>query len=167
MKLLTRTLSLLTIASLALFFANCGGDGGEDTPEEKEQLDKLSEVWLIKTPDGAELGEDDRTDDFTGFELTIGGSFDPDSPEGPYTYSVDGSMPDPSPWPGSGTWEFANIQSGNRGSLVRDDQVPMTYQINSAGQLILTFECFECDYNGAARFSEVNGIWTFTFNAQP
>ncbi len=165
MKLLTRTLSLLTIASLALFFANCGGDDGDDTPKEKDQLNKLSKVWLIKTPNGAALNGDDRTGDFTGFKLTIGGSYKPDTPEGPYNYSVQGSMPDPSPWPTSGTWEFVSIQSGNKGNLLRDDDAPMTYQINSEGQLILTVQCADCTYPGA-KVLAVNGTWTFTFNPQ-
>lgn len=166
MKLLTRTLSLLTIASLALFFANCGGDDGNDTPKEKDQLKKLSEVWLLETPEGADLGGDDRTDDFTNFKLTMGGSYNSDTPEGPYTYSVGGSRPTPSPWPASGSWTFVNFQSGNEGNLVRDDDVPMHYKINSTGQLILTVQCAECDYAGAAKLLEVNGTWTFIFNAQ-
>ncbi len=166
MKLLTRTLSLLTIASLALFFANCGGDGGSDAPKQKTQLNKLSKVWVLKTPEGADLNGDDRTDDFEDFKLTIGGGFNSETPDGPYTYSVQGSRPDPSPWPAAGTWEFVSFQSGDKGQLVRvEDQVSMTYQINSAGQLILTVECSECDYAGARTLS-VNGIWTFTFNAQ-
>lgn len=47
MKFLTRTLSLITVASLALFFANCGGDGGGGSAKEKTQLKKLSKTWEI------------------------------------------------------------------------------------------------------------------------
>lgn len=165
MKLLTRTLSLLTIVSLGLFFANCGGDDNGGTPKEKGQLQKLSKTWVIKTPNGADLDGDDRTADFTNFKLTIGGTFNSSNPEGPYTFSVQGSRPEPSPWPANGTWEFASIQTGDKGTLIRSDEVPMSYQINSAGQLILTVECASCDYSGA-RVMQVNGTWTFTFNAQ-
>jgi hypothetical protein len=163
MKLLTRILSLLTIVSLSLFFVNCGGGGGGGTSKEKTQLKKLSKTWSIATTNGADLDGDDRTADFTNFKLTISGTYDSDSPEGPYQYSVTGSRPDPSPWPASGTWEFVNISSGNEGNLVREDDVTMHYKINSNGQLVLNVQCLACDYAGA-RTSEVNGTWTFTFN---
>lgn len=161
MKFLTRTLSLITVASLVLFFANCGGDGGGGSAKEKTQLKKLSGIWEIVS---ADLDGDDRTADFTNFTLTIGGTFNSDTPEGPYTFSVSGSRPDPSPWPASGTWTFANI-SGNEGNLLRDDDVPMHYRIASNGQLTLEVECAACDYDGA-RATEVNGPWTFVLDPQ-
>lgn len=162
MKFLTRTLSLITVASLVLFFANCGGDGGGGSAKEKTQLKKLSGIWEIVS---ADLDGDDRTADFTNFTLTIGGTFNSDTPEGPYTFSVSGSRPDPSPWPASGTWTFANI-SGNEGNLLReDDDVPIHYKIASNGQLTLNVECAACDYDGA-RTTEVNGTWTFVLDPQ-
>ncbi len=161
MKFLTRTLSLVTVASLALFFANCGGDGGGGSAKEKTQLKKLSGTWEIVS---ADLDGDDRTADFTSFKLTIGGTYNSDTPEGPYSFSVTGSRPDPSPWPASGTWTFANI-SGNEGNLLRDDDVPMHYKIASNGQLTLNVECAACDYAGA-RTTEVNGTWTFVLDPQ-
>lgn len=162
MKFLTRTLSLITVASLVLFFANCGGDGGGGSAKEKTQLKKLSGIWEIVS---ADLDGDDRTADFTNFTITIGGTFNSDTPEGPYTFSVSGSRPDPSPWPASGTWTFANI-SGNEGNLLReDDDVPIHYKIASNGQLTLNVECAACDYDGA-RTTEVNGTWTFVLDPQ-
>lgn len=162
MKFLTRTLSLITVASLILFFANCGGDGGGGSAKEKTQLKKLSKTWEIVSVD---LDNVDRIQDFDNFTLTLSGTFDSDSPEGPYTYAVSGSRPDPSPWPASGTWTFANI-SGNEGNLLReDDDVPMHYRIASNGQLTLEVECAACDYDGA-RTTEVNGTWTFVLDPQ-
>jgi hypothetical protein len=163
MKLLTRILSLITIICLSIFFVNCGGGGGGGTSKEKTQLKKLSKTWSIATTNGADLDGVDRTADFTDFKLKIEGTYNSDSPEGPYQYSVTGSRPDPSPWPASGTWEFANISSGNEGNLVREDDVTMHYKINSNGQLVLNVQCMTCDYEGA-RTSAVNGPWTFTFN---
>ena len=90
MKLLTRTLTLLTITCLALFFANCGGDGGEDTPVEKTQLGKLKGTWVIvsATLEGG-TPTPDKTADYAGFTLTFEGTFDEDSEETfPYTYST-------------------------------------------------------------------------------
>lgn len=162
MKFLTRTLSLVTVASLALFFANCGGSESGGSAKEKTQLKKLSGTWEILS---ADLQGDDRIDDFTGFTLTISGTYDSDSPEGPYNYSVSGSRPDPSPWPASGTWTFASI-SGNEGNLLRgDDDVPMHYKFTSDGQLTLEIVCETCNYEGA-KTNEVNGTWTFVLDPQ-
>ena len=41
MKLLTRTLSLLEIASTALFFVNCGGGGNDKNPQEVENSENF------------------------------------------------------------------------------------------------------------------------------
>lgn len=164
MKLLIRTLSLLTIASLALFFANCGGGGGETDPK-KVQLGKLKTTWNIVS---AELTTGstpvDRTADFSGFTLTFDGDFDPDAQPGeyPYSFSVGGSRPDPSPWPGSGFWGFASVD-GNSGTIERNDGVGIFYDINSAGQLTLQFLCTDCDYAGN-RTSQVNGTWEFVLD---
>src|SRR6478736_2346420 len=105
MKLLTRTLSLLAIASTALFFANCGGGGDDKKPEEIE-LGKLTKTWNIVS---ANLDGTNRTTDFSNFKLTLSGTFNSGSPEGPYDYDVTGSRPTPSPWPDAasgngGTW---------------------------------------------------------------
>lgn len=162
MKVLTRTLSLLTIASLALFFANCGGDGGGDATKEQVQLGKLTKTWNIQS---ADLDGSPRTPDFINFKLTIGGTYNSSTPNGPYNFSVQGSRPDPSPWPASGTWTFSSIvSSGDEGNLIRDDGVVMHYIIQSNGHLILEVDCEDCDYAGAARVASADGLWTFTFN---
>jgi len=163
MKLFTRTLSLLLIASLTLFFANCGGDDPKAAPEE-EQLDKLSQTWDIVS---ADLDGTDRTADFANFDLIISGSFDSDNPEGPYDYDVTGSRPTPSPWPDAangngGTWTFAATPDGDSGLIVRDDGIGMGYEI-VGGQLTVTFNFTGAGYAGA-RTAQVEGDWTFVFN---
>lgn len=164
MKLLTRTLSLLTIASLTLFFANCGGDDGNGKSEEEVQLGKLKKTWNIVS---AELQGVDRTADFTGFTLTITGTYDKDAIAGdyPYDFSVGGSRPTPSPWPGppgAGTWEFGGDPET---LIVRDDEIGIVYSINSNEQLTLTFTCPEggCQYPGN-RTSQVVGTWEFVLD---
>ncbi len=166
MKLLIRTLSLVVIASLTLFFANCGGGEDEKDPEEV-QLGKLSKTWSIKTSGGADLEGDDRTADFANFKLTISGEYDSGSPEGPYDYDVTGSRPNPSPWPDAangngGTWTFEGTPDGDSGLIVRDDGIGMNYTI-SGGELTLTFNFTGPGYDGA-RTAEVGGNWTFVFN---
>lgn len=162
MKVLTRSLSLLTLASVVLFFANCGGDGGEKTTKEKAQLKKLSKTWNLVS---VSLESDTEPDQIgSNFKLTIGGSYDSDSPEGPYTYAVSDTE-SPSPWKPSGTWEFVSIGSGDSGTILRDDGVTMTYSINSNGQLTLMFN-FDDDegHPGSGKKMEVSGDWTFVLN---
>ncbi|MDH4057505.1 MAG: hypothetical protein OEU76_02015, partial [Cyclobacteriaceae bacterium] len=102
--------------------------------------------------------------DFTNFKLTISGTFNTSNPEGPYNFSVSGSRPTPSPWPASGSWTFTNIGTGDTGSLLRNDGVPMVYTISSGGQLTISdLICTSCNYPGA-KTEQVNGTWVFTFN---
>ncbi len=152
MKLLARTLSLLTIASLTLFFANCGGGGSEANPK-KVQLAKLSKTWnyVSATLDGIP-----NTQITNSFTLTISGSFDADSPNGPYDYDVTGTLT-PNPWPATGTWTFDST-SGNGGLIVRDDGTGIVYTIGSDGKLTLTFTYTGDGYDGA-RVSQVSGEW--------
>jgi hypothetical protein len=159
MKLLTRSLSLLTVASLVLFFASCGGDGGEKATKEKAQLKKLSKTWeLVSVTLEDVVGQPEQIgDDFT---LTIGGSYDSESPEGPYTYAVSDTDA-PSPWKATGTWEFVSIGSNDSGTILRDDDVTMTYTINSNGQLTLMFNFDGDGHSGTGRKMEVSGNWTF------
>lgn len=159
MKLLTRTLSLLLVTSLTLFFANCGSDGGEKKPQQV-QLDKLSGTWVLGT---ATLDGSASTQIGSGFTLTIGGTFNSDSPDGPYTYSVTDTET-PSPWPASGDWAFSST-SGDGGLIVRDDGTGITYSIGSDGKLTLSF-----NYDGAgfpgAKTSQVSGDWLFVLDPQ-
>jgi hypothetical protein len=162
MKLFTRTLSLLVLASLTLFFANCGGDDPKKAAEE-EQLDKLSQTWDIVS---ADLDGTDRTADFANFDLIISGSFDPDEVNGdsdyPYDFSVSGSRPTPNPWPASGTWEFSATPDGNSGMIERNDGIGMFYSIDG-NDLTITFNFSGTGYPGA-KTAQVNGDWTFVFN---
>jgi hypothetical protein len=162
MKLLTRTLSLLLITSLTLFFANCGSEGGEKKPEQV-QLEKLSGTWMLGTAtlDGDENLAAEVIE--SGFSLTIGGTFNADSPDGPYTYAVTGTVT-PSPWPASGDWTFDST-SGDSGLIVRDDNTGITYSIGSDGKLTLTFNYTGAGFDGA-RTSQVEGDWIFVLDPQ-
>jgi hypothetical protein len=159
MKLLTRTLALLTIASLALFFANCGGDGGDDTPKEKAQLKKLSKTWNLVSAELEDvIGQPEQIgDDFT---ITFDGDYNSDSPEGPYTYTVTDTEY-PSPFKPNGTWEFVSIGSGNSGMILMDDAISATYTIASNGQLTLMFTFPDTDGHEGAKMMSVSGEWTF------
>ena len=161
-NMLSRVLTTVILTATVVLLSNCGDDGGDKTAQQT-QLEKLSKTWTIAATNGARLGTTDRTSDFTGFTLTISGTYNSSNPDGPYNYSVGGSRPTPSPWPASGTWLFTGI-SGNTGTMQREpDDVIMSYSITSSNQLIITFECDGCDFAGS-RMKQVDGVWTFTFN---
>ena len=159
MKIFSRILSLLAIAGLGLFYAGCGGDDKDNDPIEKVQLGKLSTTWNISsvTLDGAA-----RTD-FTGFTLSMSGSFDAASPKGPYNFTVGGTRPNPSPWPASGTWKFgaSPLTDLLRKDSPADPDLAMTYSVSDT-QLTIEFT-----YNGdgfaGSRINKVEGNWVFTF----
>lgn len=156
MKLLTRTLFLLTIASLALFFANCGGDDGDDTPVEKTQLGKLVGKWNIETAtlEGG-TPTPDKTEDYTGFTLTFSGTFDEDNEDTyPYTYATT-NRPDLSPWEADGDWGFGDPKT----QIIRNDGLGITYTLSSDGKLKLEYTFSGPGYP-AAKAAEVQGKWT-------
>ncbi len=148
------------MAGALIFFSNCGGEKAA-TPPEKVQLGKLSKQWtLVSVTLSSVSGTPSQIS--SSFKLTVGGTFNTATPEGPYTYSVTGTSA-PSPWPPSGTWEFANVGPGDSGSIIRDDGMPINYSIGSDNKLTLTFICpsqGDCDFAGA-RTNQVTGTWTF------
>src|SRR5690606_36016760 len=98
------------------------------------------------------------------FELVIGGSFSSSSPEGPYTFSVSGTE-NPSPWPSSGNWFFGGdvenqiIRDDNDDGDPNDlDDMAISYELLSDGNLSLQFDCDDCDFAGS-KVKNVNGVW--------
>lgn len=163
MKVLTRTLSLLTIAALTLFLVNCGSDDKE-TPRQQTELAKFSKTWSLHS--ATLSGDGDRTDDFTNFQLKISGSFNSSNPDGPYDYQVTGTLPDPSPWKkGTGKWRYENF--GASEILVsRDpgtaDAIGMSYSIGSDGRLTIKLNVSGSGWPGG-KIAKVEGDWTFIF----
>jgi len=162
MKVLTRSLSLLTLASVVLFFASCGGDGGEKASKEKAQFNKLKGKWVLGTAALENVsGTPEQIE--SNFSLTISGTYNSDSPKGPYIYAVTGTE-SPSPFKPLGTWEFVSFNSGDSGTIVRTDNdendLTMVYTITSDGKLDLRFN-FEGDGFDGAKKMEVGGGWTF------
>lgn len=155
-------LSFLVLSASIITFTHCDDNGPGKTLEQK-QLDKLKKTWNIVS---ATLDSDTRTGDFTGFSLTIGGTFNSSNPKGPYTFSVSGTRPTPSPWPASGSWFFGGdaesqlIRDENTNGTADGSDLAMTYFIDSTGKLNLTFTCTACNYPGS-RVELVNGTWTF------
>jgi hypothetical protein len=161
-KFIGQLLSLSILAIFLITFTHCDDDGAGKTLEQK-QLEKLKKTWNIVS---ATLDATNRTSDFTGFSITIGGTYNSSNPQGPYTFSVSGTRPTPSPWPASGNWFFGGDAESQ---LVRDENgngtqdgsdLAMTYFIDSSGILSITFTCSGCNYPGS-RVNLVDGVWTF------
>lgn len=168
MKVLTRTLSLLTIASLALLLVNCGPDDNE-TPAEQTQLAKFSKTWVLADGNNSAKLEGQAADQIkSNFEIAFTGTYGSSSP---YTFTVKGTE-DQSPWPGSGKWAFAGDVSGNSGMISRTDQDNVTigimYEFTSTGQLRLTFSFPSTQgYDGVAKIGSVQGDWEFVLKPKP
>lgn len=160
MKLLiTRTLAIIGITSLAFFFS-CGKDDPK-TVAEKDQLNKLSETWVLGT---ATFEGNPSPQIEPDFSITFSGSFNSDNPEGPYDFVVDGTLT-PSPLPPSGEWTFITIDDNSGQILLTDgaDQLFVQYTLGSG--LELQFDCSSCSFDGA-KTSSVNGHWVFMLEKQ-
>lgn len=160
MKLLARAVSFVILASAVVLMSNCGGDDPKKSAQEI-QLGKLSKTWILVSASLNTVTEPPQQI-LSNFSLTFSGTFNANSPDGPYNFSVTGTQ-FPSPWPPSGTWRFAGIGSGDSGTLFRiTDDMPITYSIDSTGKLTLTFTCPAggCEFPGA-RTEQVVGVWTF------
>jgi len=158
MKLLTRILSVVVVASAGFYCLRCGEKNTEPDPVEKVQLAKLSDTWTIAS---VTLDNNSRISDFANFELTLAGTFNESSPNGPYQYMVSGSRPSNNPWPpAGGTWSFGADASED---LVRHDDpdLSMNYTITNT-ELTLTFNYSGSGFIGG-RTSQVSGNWEFTF----
>lgn len=164
MKLRLKLLSIVTILSLAVF-SNCGGDDAA-TPAQKTELGKLSGTWTVSSV----TDDNGPRADFAGMTLTLSGTFNSSTPDGPYNYAVakPSPFPSPSPWPKpgetDGKWSFVAISSAGD-QVLRDpgsaDQVSMKYTI-SGSTLTVEFTVSGSGWAGG-KVSNVTGNWTFVF----
>lgn len=170
MKLVSRTLSLLVMTGMAVFFMGCDGGGGEDKTQQEKQLIKLNSTWSLSKVNN------DGTDrnDFLNIKLEITGTYAQDGTYN-YKFSSGGTLPNPSPWPKYGTWKFgANPLT----EIIRDpvsssstnpnSEIDMNYEVTDS-QLIITFVIPDGSLGwagGTTRAKAVKGNWRFEFTKQ-
>jgi hypothetical protein len=160
MKVLARILSLFTLLAVASLYTGC--DKGDPNPKsaEETQLDKLkANVWTLVE---ADLDGTDRTADFqttTAMTLTFSGTFSTSG--GTYTMQVNGSRPNPNPWPQSSNWTFGGDVTKQMIRLFDDPDLGMNYTLTDS-ELEITFNYTGVGFAGG-RVEEVNGNWTFLF----
>lgn len=160
MKALARILSLIVVASAALFLMNCDSGGDDEKPAEEVQLDKLKGSWTMNSVD---LDGTDRSSDFTNLVMTVSGTFS-NSTNPTYNYSFTGSRPNPSPWPAAGTWRFGSNVNTLILRLDDDQEINYTLATNDT-QLTMEFT-YAGDGFAGGRVGEVEGQWTFVFTKQ-
>jgi hypothetical protein len=160
MKLATRILSLLVLVTLTMFYVGCDKNKGEDESEQSIQFKKLTGTWTVSSVTDA----NGPREDFEGVTLILGGTFAENASN--FTYNVNGTLPDPSPWPkGAHTWKFGTDPSTD---VIRDpgtdDEIPCEYVVSSDGKsLQVSFSIPDGGGFAGGRTSSVVGAWTFNF----
>lgn len=166
MKLATKILSLLVLVVITIFYSSCGGDDKKKKTDAEKQLDALKTTWTLQSAsDGT-----DRTTDFPNLKLTVSGTF---AQDGTYNYSFTGTRPNPSPWPGSGTWKFG---TNPMTEIIRDPgspqelPAPSNYSLSDGGNTLTINFNIPAGHTGFAggtsRIRSVSGDWTFVFVRQ-
>lgn len=155
MKIL-RAISFLAVSAVLSTYMGCKPDDPSAPPIADVQFDKLKKTWKVGTISSVSFDGVDRTADYTGFQLVLGGT----KGAPPFSYTTTG-RPALSPWKASGTWEFG---SAVETQIIRDkgtvDELAITYTVTES-TLTLTF-----DFDGegyTARTEEVQGPWVFIF----
>jgi len=165
MKIFSRILSLLVLASLGLFYAGCGGSNSTGKAAEQTQLESLSKTWTLQS---VTLDGTSKISDFSNVTLTLSGTY---AAGGTYAYHMKGTFPNPSPWPNTGTWKFG----GKTGTalttqITRDtgnDLLAMTYTLSGSNlEIKFTLPESASGWTGGVftRTAQVSGNWVFTFN---
>jgi hypothetical protein len=168
MKLIRFTLLLNVFVGL-IFLSSCGPGSDPQPTIEGAQLEKLaiSKGWVVSK---AELDGVDYLTDYTGFKITITGTFTADGAT--YDYALIGrpvAIPATkpglkSPWPkNSGKWKFGTPPAS---VIIRDPEdaalkQDITYTI-TADKLQLDFT-----YTGNGYSSKVAGAWHMEFTPAP
>lgn len=158
MKIALRTLSLLILVGVAIFYTGCKDKNENTDTEEKKQLTKLVGAWTLQSANDGQ----DRTSDFTGVVLHLEGNYTGEGKT--YNYNLTGTRPDPSPWPESGTWKFGNPKTTQ---IIRDpsgvNEITMTYSVTDT-DLIISFTVPDGSAGWpGGRVNNVIGDWEFTF----
>lgn len=155
MKFLRLTFLVAVMGCLALF-TSCDEGGGKKLTIEETQLLALSKTWTVS--EVRFEGTSDRTAEYSGMTLTVGGTFV--DPTTVYDYSLT-NRPTLSPWPVSGTWTF-DVNDPETLIIRTEDSLPISYSVTD-DQLQLTFNYTGPGYSG--RVSAVEGSWIFLFTA--
>jgi hypothetical protein len=153
MKLVSRILTLLVLASATVFYSSCGGDDDNAKSETDQQLEKLNGSWVIQAPGDVTQDGDAPPFAFTNMTLAI------NAPAGSTTFNWTATgRPELGPWDAQGTFEFGDPVASK---LKRNDQVSINYNVTDT-KLIMTFS-FSNSAGYPGRTKSVEGDWSFEF----
>lgn len=158
MKMITRILSLVVLASIATLYVNCGGKDPAPESKEKTQLAKLAGTWVLNSVDND--GTDRTTEFSASVKMTISGTYANDGQS--YQMVFEGTGPK-NPLPKSGSFKFSPTMPES--VLVKQDLVLMDYVVTGT-TLSFKITAYGGDGYGWSRVAQVTGDWTFNFTKQ-
>ena len=146
------THSLIILMSFGLLLS-CK-DKDVQRSAEQTQKDKLVATWQIVS---AKLDNEDLTDQFVNFSLTINSDFN-------YVTNSTSVERQPNPWPIGGVLAFGANPDGtvNTNMLRRDGELDMAIGVNDAS-LSIEYNFDENLHTGSGREQAVEGDWVFQF----
>jgi hypothetical protein len=153
MKLVSRILTLLVLASATVFYSSCGGDDDNAKSETDQQLEKLNGTWVIQAATDVTQDSDAPPFAFTNMQLVINASAGSTS----FNWTTSG-RPELGPWDAQGTFQFGDPVAS---VLKRNDNVTINYNVTDT-ELIMTFT-FNNSAGYPGRAKSVEGDWHFEF----
>ncbi len=136
-----------------LFIISCGKDDSPSVSPAEAQFNKLTGTWNVV--DVKFNNNDDRTADFSGFTLTLGGTLA--SP----TYNTSNST-SPGPWAPSGNWNFGGTaESPNINQMVLSNGPTISVSLTDADETLVLNFTYNEDTHGTNRLEAVDGQWRF------
>lgn len=144
--------SLVTLTS-------CGDDDGPQIDPVDALTEDLTFTW---NPTSVSFEGEDRTDQYTGFSLTISEG----SQNGGNYSTTEVAVRDP--WPNSGSWEFQNPDNitvnTTSFNIVRNDGLVISVTLSNEGNnMSMVLNNYDEDTHEGAKTAAVNGSWTFEF----
>ena len=156
MKLVSRILTLLILASATVFYSSCGGGDDNTTSETDQQLAKLNGTWVVVLSDDVTQNSKEPPFEFKNLTLKI------NAPAGSTTFNWTATnRPPQSPWNSQGTFVFGDPVASQ---LKRDDTVTIAYNVTDT-KLIMTFD-FDNSAGYPGRVKSIEGNWSFEFTKQ-
>jgi len=151
-----KLISIILLMGSILFMSACNKDEVITKTEAELRLEALagsgSLTWGLASGTAVTLDGDDRTSDWTGFELTFTTS---------KSYSTSASSEE-SVWPVTGTWDFEDPSTtAGLNVLVRSDQQKVRIDNISESNLTLSFDKLLAKVNKNAKIASIEGNWVF------
>jgi len=142
------------------FFAGCKKDDPVVPTEEEIQTELLagasSKDWKLASGTAVSLDGDDRSTDWSAFELTVTTS---------KGYSTASSFDD-NVWPAAGVWDYQGTSGSGLAVMVRSDGISMNIDNISESNLTLSFDYLLAKPQKNGKVVSIEGNWIFKMVAK-